>query len=194
MHAPDQPPFWPRVLRRLRHDSIRLLQGLRVRKYRWLSNIATLSSRARVNQPALIVGQGQVQLGRCHLGIWPSPFYLSGYIHIEARTRSARVEIGDDVWINNNAVIIAERSYIRIGANTLIGTEFTVYDSDFHDLDPDRRMAGTHECAPVEIGRNVFIGSRVTVLKGVRIGDDAVIGAGSVVARDVPAGQRYRGR
>lgn len=81
----------------------------------------------------------------------------------------------DGVWINNNAVIIAERSSIRIGANTLIATEFTVYDSDFHDLHAHRHFAGTDECAPVNIGKNVFIGSRVMILKGVTIGDNAVI-------------------
>jgi maltose O-acetyltransferase len=119
--------------------------------------------------------------------------YFNGYIHIEARDATASIEIEDGVWINNNAVIIAERGSIRIGANTVIGTEFTVYDSDFHDLHPERRLAGTHECAPVNIGKNVFIGSRVTVLKGVSIGDNAVIGAGCVVSKDVPEGSVYVG-
>ncbi|MCX7119949.1 MAG: DapH/DapD/GlmU-related protein, partial [Legionellales bacterium] len=109
-------------------------------------------------------------------------------IHLEARESTASIEIEEGVWINNNAVIIAERSSIRIGANTLIGTEFTIYDSDFHDLHPQQRSAGTHECASVNIGKNVFIGSRVTILKGVTIGDDAVIAAGSVVRKDVPNG------
>ena len=119
--------------------------------------------------------------------------FLNGYIHIEARDSTARIVIEGGVCINNNAVIIAERSSISIGDNTLIGTEFTVYDSDFHDLHPERRSAGTHDCAPVNIGKNVFIGSRVTVLKGVCIGDNAVIGAGCVVSQDVPSGATYAG-
>ncbi len=125
---------------------------------------------------------------------WPSPYYLNGYIHIEAREETATIEIEDGVWINNNAVVISERSSIHIGANTLIGTEFTVYDSDFHDLHPERRLAGTHKCAPVNIGKNVFIGSRVTVLKGVTIGDNAIIGAGCVVSQDVPESVIFVGR
>jgi maltose O-acetyltransferase len=124
---------------------------------------------------------GRVKLGCCNLGVWPFPYFLSGYIHLEARESTASIEIEEGVWINNNAVIIAERSSIRIGANTLIGTELTVYDSDFHDLHPLQRLAGTHECASVNIGKNVFIGSRVTILKGVTIGDDAVIASGSLV-------------
>ncbi len=141
---------------------------------------------ATFNQPVLITGHGSVQLGRCQLGVWPSPYYLNTYIHIEARQVTAKVVIEDGVWINNNAAIIAERTSIHIGANTLIGSEFTVYDSDFHDTHPDRRLTGMHKCAPVNIGKNVFLGSRVTVLKGVTIGDNAVIAAGSVVTRNIP--------
>lgn len=169
-------------------------QGLRILKYRLLSTAEDGRGQARLRQATLLVGLGRIRLGQCHLGVWPSPLFFSGYIHIESREVSASVDIEDGVWINNNAVIIAERSNIRIGSGTLIGTEFTVYDSDFHDLHPDRRLAGTHTCAPVSIGRNVFIGSRVTVLKGVNIGDNAVIGAGSVVSKDVAAGQVFVGR
>lgn len=188
-----RPSLLYRLRRRLRLLPIRMYQRFRVWKYKCFSDIRHCDSLARFNQPVLMTGGGRVQLGRCNLGVWPSPYYFNGYIHIEARDATASIEIEDGVWINNNAVIIAERGSIRIGANTLIGTEFTVYDSDFHDLHPERRLAGTHECAPVNIGKNVFIGSRVTVLKGVRIGDDAVIGAGCVVTKDVPAGAIFVG-
>lgn len=188
-----RPSLLYRLRRRLRLLPIRMYQRFRVWKYKCFSDIRHCDCLARFNQPVLMTGGGRVQLGRCNLGVWPSPYYFNGYIHIEARDATASIEIEDGVWINNNAVIIAERGSIRIGANTLIGTEFTVYDSDFHDLHPERRLAGTHECAPVNIGKNVFIGSRVTVLKGVRIGDDAVIGAGCVVTKDVPAGAIFVG-
>lgn len=188
-----RPSLLYRLRRRLRLLPIRMYQQFRVWKYKYFSDIRHCDSLARFNQPVLMTGGGRVQLGRCNLGVWPSPYYFNGYIHIEARDATASIEIEDGVWINNNAVIIAERGSIRIGANTLIGTEFTVYDSDFHDIHPERRLAGTHECAPVNIGKNVFIGSRVTVLKGVSIGDDAVIGAGCVVSKDVPEGAVFVG-
>ena len=175
-----------RMQLRLRLLPLMIYQRLRVWKYKFFSDIHHCDSLARCHQPVLMVGLGKVQLGNCNLGVWPSPYYLNGYIHIEARDVTASVEVEDGVWINNNAAIIAERSTIRIGANTLIGSEFTVYDSDFHDMHPDRRQSGSHECRPVNIGKNVFIGSRVTVLKGVTIGDNAVIAAGSVVSKDVP--------
>lgn len=89
---------------------------------------------------------------------------MNGYIHIEDSDAIALTEIEDSAWINNNAVLIAKRSTIRNGANTLIEAEFTVYNSDFHGLYSERRLAGKHECAPVSIRENVFIGSRVMVI------------------------------
>ncbi|MDD4927939.1 MAG: acyltransferase [Gallionella sp.] len=178
--------LWRRVRNKLRNLPIVFYQQLRIWKYKLLSGLNCSDKLARISQPVLIIGCGEVKIGRCNLGVWPSPNYLSGYIHIEARGNSSRIIIEDGVWINNNAVIIAERSSIRIGANTLVGGEFTVVDSDFHDLHPDRRLAGTHECKSVDIGKNVFIGSRVMILKGVNIGDNSVIAAGAVVTRDVP--------
>lgn len=185
--ANPKPTLAYRLRRRIRLLPVMLYQRLRVWKYKIFSNIHQLDNLACFHQPALMTGRGRIKLGHCNLGVWPSPYYLNGYIHIEARDATANIEIEDGVWINNNAVIVAERSSIRIGANTLIGTEFTVYDSDFHDLHPDRRMAGTHECAPVNIGKNVFVGSRVMVMKGVDIGENTVIASGSVVTKSVPA-------
>lgn len=182
-----QPQVLYRLRRRFRLFPMMIYQGLRIWKYKFFSDIHYCDSLARYNQPVLMTGRGRIKLERCNLGVWPSPYYLNGYIHIEARESTASIEIEEGVWINNNAVIIAERGSIHIGANTLIGTEFTVYDSDFHDLHPEYRMSGNHKCASVHIGTNVFIGSRVTVLKGVTIGDNAVIAAGSLVTTNVPA-------
>ena len=64
--------------------------------------------------------------------------------------------------------------------------EFTVYDLDFHDVHSERRLNGTHECQAVHIGINVFIGSRVTILKGVTIGNNGVFGSGAVISKSVP--------
>lgn len=54
-----------------------------------------------------------------------------------------------------------------------------------HDLNPERR--GSMHAAPIAIGKNVWIGAHATVLAGVTIGDNAVIAAGAVVNRDIPA-------
>jgi maltose O-acetyltransferase len=131
-------------------------------KYRLFLDARRVASSARFKQPVLLTGLGEITLEKCSLDVGPSPYYLNGYIHIEARNPEAEVIIGDGVFIKNNAVIIADRTRISIGKNTLIGTEFTVYDSDFHELHPERRMTGNHATASVSIGENVFIGSRVS--------------------------------
>lgn len=173
----------PRIARLV----FRLVQWPRVLFYRVLSTARIEDRGARFNQPVLITGSGKVVLGRCTLGYFPSPHYFSGYIHIEARGPDAQVIIEDDVQINNNVCVIAEGSTIRIGARTLIGPEVCIFDSNFHHLDPDLRTSGTHGAKSVDIGENVFIGFRVTVLKGVSIGANSVIGSGSTVTNSVPA-------
>lgn len=103
-------------------------------------------------------------------------------------TPTARLVIGQRVGMS--AVTITVHDSIEIGDDTQIGAGTVIIDSDFHDLSPDvearhHRLGPT---APVRIGCNVFIGTRCLILKGVTIGDHAVVGAGSVVTRDIPAG------
>lgn len=158
-----------------------------------LSTCKVIDSGARFNQPVLIIGQGEVVLGKCNLGVPSSPYFLSGYMYIEAREPGSRVVVEDGVWINNNACIVAERTSIIIREGSLIGPELCVFDSDFHDINPHKRMAGTQKTKPVEIGKNSFLGGRVTVLKGVVIGENSVVAAGCVVVRSVPANSIVRG-
>jgi UDP-3-O-[3-hydroxymyristoyl] glucosamine N-acyltransferase len=80
---------------------------------------------------------------------------------------------------------------ILIGEESLIGAGCLICDSDMHEvpLGCGRSIA----VAPIHIGNRVFIGANCTILKGVTIGDGAVIGAGSVVTRDIPAGAMAAG-
>lgn len=120
------------------------------------------------------------------MGVYPSPNLYHGEVYLEARHDSAEINIGQRVYINNNAVIIADKSSITIGDDTLIGPNFTCFDSNFHSLHPEKRLSSDYRCKMVTIGRNVFIGANVTVLQGVTIGDNSVIGAGAIISRDVP--------
>lgn len=94
------------------------------------------------------------------------------------------LEIGDGVFINYGSSIAAMQS-IRIGAKCSIGTYAIIMDNNFHRIEPDRRDE-MPESAPVVLEENVWLGSRVTILPGVTIGRDSVIGAGSVVTRSIP--------
>jgi len=164
-----------------------LWQRARALKYRALSDCRHVSGCPRCLQPALLLGSGSISFGEdVELG-WPSSkSFHTGYCHLEATTAGSRIEIGDGVQINNDAFIKSEGPGITIGRGALIGSEVTVYDSDFHDLRPGRHRGGEPRMAAVEIGEDVFIGDRVVILKGVRIGRHSVIGAGSVVTRSVP--------
>jgi acetyltransferase-like isoleucine patch superfamily enzyme len=140
-------------------------------------------------QPVLFLGDGTIILGADVEFGWPtSTSFYTGYCHLEAATPDSVIEIGDAAQINNNAFIKSEGPGIRIGARALLGSEVTIYDSDFHDLRPDRRRDGHPRMAAVELAEDVFVGDRVLILKGVRIGAHSVIGAGSVVTSSIPEG------
>jgi maltose O-acetyltransferase len=104
---------------------------------------------------------------------------------LEARNSDSSINIGVGTFINNGAVIIADKTQIEIGERCLIGPGFFACDSDFHGLAINNRSNGNYECSSVKIGSDVFIGDGVKVMKGVTIGDGAVIGSGSVVVRNV---------
>jgi acetyltransferase-like isoleucine patch superfamily enzyme len=98
----------------------------------------------------------------------------------------ARLEAGADFFMTGGTLCAAER--IIIGNHVSVGANTIIVDTDFHPLDPDLRRLSPAEAksAPVVIEDNAFIGMNCLVLKGVTIGQDSVVGAGSVVTRDVP--------
>lgn len=91
------------------------------------------------------------------------------------------LEIGESTFVNYGTSIVAS-SEVRIGANCLIGTHVMVMDCDFHRVE-DKAWDTTG--TPIVIEDRVWLGNRSIVLKGVRIGHDAVVGAGSIVTSDV---------
>ncbi len=98
--------------------------------------------------------------------------------------KGGRLEIGDNVYINYGCSIGATES-IRIGANCSLGCHVIMMDNDFHGLEPERRNE-VPPSAPIVLEKDVWLGVRVTVLRGVTIGEGSVVGAGSVVTRDIP--------
>lgn len=101
------------------------------------------------------------------------------------------IEIGANVFINFNCVIL-DICAVSIGDDCQIGPGVQIYGAD-HPRDPAVRRSGLESGKPVRIGRNVWIGGGAIILPGVTVGDDAIIGAGSVVTRDVPAGVTVMG-
>lgn len=96
------------------------------------------------------------------------------------------ITLGDDVYVNFGCTIL-DCGQVTIGEHTLIGPNVSMYSAN-HVLDADERIAGGLIPKEIRVGRRVWIGGGTTILAGVSIGDEAVIGAGSVVTRDIPAG------
>lgn len=166
-----------------------LAQQPRIWKYKVLSTCPRVCGSPIILQPVLFVGPGAIVLGEgVQFGWRASPLFYSGYCYLEASAARARIEVGDGTEFNNNLMIKCEGAGVRIGRNGLFGANIEIFDSNFHDLHPARRHAGTQRMAPVDIGENVFVGMSVKILKGVEIGSDAVIGAGAVVSSSIPSG------
>ena len=96
------------------------------------------------------------------------------------------ISIGAGAFLNYNCVVL-DVEPITIGEGTAIGPAVQILAAD-HPRDPRLRREGVRFGRPVAIGANVWIGGGAIVLPGVTIGDDAIVGAGSVVTRDVAPG------
>ncbi|WP_083191731.1 acyltransferase [Formosa haliotis] len=134
----------------------------------------------------VIRGKGRVVFGEnVQIGVINSPHYISSYGYIEPRLKDAVISIGDNTSINNGVSLVAEKN-ITIGKNVLMGYNCQVTDSNFHDLHPKKRLQPDNNPKAVKIGNNVFLGNNVTILKGVELGDNTVVGAASVVTKSFP--------
>ena len=105
-----------------------------------------------------------------------------------------QIRIGNGVGISNSAVVSANS--ITIEDDVFIGGSCAIYDTDFHSSEYDQRINQGEKnikSAPVIIKKGAFIGSRCIILKGVTVGEEAIIGAGSVVTKDIPDGEIWAG-
>lgn len=109
------------------------------------------------------------------------------YIHIIVG-KNAVLEIGNHIFMNNFCSINC-LEHISIGENTLFGENVKLYDHNHAYKRDENSLTVSHSeftKAPIKIGKNCWLGSNVTVLKGVTIGDNCIIGAGCVISKNVP--------
>jgi acetyltransferase-like isoleucine patch superfamily enzyme len=141
-----------------------------------LRNCAQVGSMVTVRGSLRIEGNGKINIGN-RVKIWS---------HLSITQLSvgdgARLTIGDNTFINTG-VIVSVRNAVQIGKNCQIANQVIIMDNDFHGL--EERHKPEHP-EPVIIEDDVWLATRCTILKGVKIGRGAVVAAGAVVTRDVP--------
>ena len=166
-----------RAFRALDHLARRIASRLRIQ---W----------ARLRFPGLTVGRG-VTFGRgVQITVLNDARLTIGErtaIEQYCQLRSdGLLQIGPDGFIGQGSVLIASKQ-LTIGDDALIAAYTTIRDQD-HGTGAAPYRAQPINSAPVSIGDNVWLGTGVTVLKGVSIGDNCIVGAGAVVTRSLPAG------
>ncbi len=116
-------------------------------------------------------------LGKAGNNLWiESPFQCDyGY----------NIEIGDNFYSNHNLIIL-DCAKVKIGDNVFVGPNVGIY-TPCHPIDAKERMTFKEWAEPVTIGSDVWLGGNVVILPGITIGDNVVIGAGSVVTKDIPS-------
>ncbi|TMM53790.1 acyltransferase [Maribacter algarum] len=150
----------------------------------------------RISGRIFISGPGKIILGE---GVQINSNLFSNPIGGDTRTlfsvfKGATLSIGDYSGFSNIAISCKEK--VTIGKHVKIGGGVKIYDSDFHSLNfEDRKNPKTDIpiIKPIELKDGCFIGAHSIILKGVTIGKESIIGAGSLVTKSVPDGEIWGG-
>jgi acetyltransferase-like isoleucine patch superfamily enzyme len=142
--------------------------------------------------PCIIRNRGKIELGRdVFLNSYPDgELYKTGLL---AHLDYSLIKIGDNCSLNGT--IIHSRDSVVIGNDCMFGPGVVILDNDSHNtsIDPERRRHGKVSESPVIIGNNVWVGMHSIIMKGVHIGDNSIIAAGSVVTKSVPGNSLFGG-
>ena len=175
LHDPHPPTSLRAAMRR--HNPLWAL--LQIRQVFWAGlqlRRCTLGKWVRVRGRVRVMAEGTIVIGdRVRFRAETAPCELATW-------GGGRLEVGAGTTINYGTSISAA-GLVRIGQDCLIGTHVNIMDCTFHNLE-DR--AWSLDAAPVIVGDRVWLGNHSVIMKGVTIGDGAVVAACSLVTRDVP--------
>jgi len=110
-------------------------------------------------------------------GLWIQPPFYCDY--------GTNILIGEKVFFNFNCIVL-DVTYVTIGSRTLFGPNVQIYTAT-HPMDFKVRASGLEYAKPIIIGEDVWVGGSAVICPGVTIGDRSVIGAGSIVTKDIPS-------
>jgi acetyltransferase-like isoleucine patch superfamily enzyme len=139
-----------------------------------------------------IINKGIITLGEC-VDLVSCPDGLPYNTGLFAHLACSIIRIGNNCSLRGT--VIHSRNKIIIGDNCMFGPGTVILDNDSHNtsLNPSLRRTGKIADKPVVIGNNVWVGMRSIIIKGVNIGDNSIIAAGSIVTRDIPSNQLFGG-
>jgi acetyltransferase-like isoleucine patch superfamily enzyme len=171
-HVPDRLDY---LLRTARHNPSELPRILRVALktfwFRWIKRC--IGSGTIVGEKTVFINSANIRIG--------SGCLIQDRVYIRAGA-SGKVSIGDGAAINSHVQIYGHGG-VLIGEHAQIGPS-TIVTTTGHDY---RAIELERDYSAIEIGKRVWIGANATILPGVSIGENSVIGAGAVVTRDIPA-------
>lgn len=156
---------------------------------------AKIGSNFSCNGKLYVSGSGFIDIGKdvtINSSIENNPVAGVGYSAI--LMQGGKLQIGDGVGISNTSITCANG--IIIEKDVAIGAGCMIADTDFHSLNVIERHREVDlgiRTAPIKIREGAFVGSRAIILKGVTIGKESVVGAGSVVTKDIPDGEIWAG-
>ena len=145
-----------------------------------------------------IRNEGKIRIGvgtRINSASWTNPIGGNDRTYLQIM-RGGVLSLGDNSAISNTAITVAES--VNIGRNVFIGAGCKIYDTDFHPIEAEFRFGDTVDITRTKTKRIIiedgaFIGGHSIILKGTHIGENSVIGAGSVVAGNIPANEIWAG-
>ena len=183
---------------------IRKLFNVFIKGYCYLINNILIKANGvrcqsfRINGIVYIRNSGVIKIGdnfRANSGKNKNPIGGDTILRFIVQNNACLI-IGNNVGISNSTIVCCDS--ITIGENVNIGGGCRIWDTDFHELDPSSRIdidnnSSSIKKAPIVISDNAFIGGGVIILKGVSIGNNSIVGAGSVVRESIPSNEVWAG-
>ena len=150
----------------------------------------------KINGRIFILNEGKIQIGenfKANSGRNANPIGGDTVLRFIVR-KNGNLTIGKHVGISNSTIVC--KNEIQIGDYVLIGGGCKIWDTDFHSLGAMERMHkgdSKVKSTPISIGNYAFIGGSSTILKGVSIGNNSIVAAGSVVTKNIPDNEIWGG-